>query len=620
VYVLDAPGAAVDAREPSTNELKTRILIGGAPTALALNEVANTVLVLDASQKRVTEIDAASNTVIGATSVAVTGTPTSISVDQGKIIVATVSIPKSTSESPSGSVAVINSSTKQLETVREINLAPRLVVADQRGGRSVVVSADATTLVDSSYKVLATLPGGVSAAFSRVGDVVAVLSPSGPDSVVNFTGGSAPLAVRLPGAPRAMASLPDGGYLVLVEAGGRGRVSKITRDGVVAGTVEVAVTGGDLVYDDATNRFAVANAGRVDYGEIPTQIAIVATPAPQSPSPLPGQSPTPSATATASPSAAGSSEAPAAGSGRPANANPTPNILEHARLVSSGIYNVALPKGVQPQMATVSGSRVWLIDQANGVDSFDTNTAEFVNFGTLRADAQPSFWVAGTSYVFAVDAGGQIHVVNIARGRVEAYSTNFPSPISAAAVGTDDRLWFGLRNASYLMAFDPRTLRMQEFDLAGATVSALAIDPQGRIFYADDQRGTVGTIDPRAPKLNEVGFAKSGTTTALMVDATSTLWVGTSRGEIYSVRGGRAELTVSLQRPVTAFAADQTGHAWYLAPLPSGLSGYAYGPADGSQTPRSVSGPALNLSFNPLGRAFLTDPQGGVYVSTEGGR
>jgi streptogramin lyase len=222
--------------------------------------------------------------------------------------------------------------------------------------------------------------------------------------------------------------------------------------------------------------------------------------------------------------------------------------------------------------------------------------------------------------VFAVDAGGQIQVVNIARGRIDAYSTNFPSPISAVAVGIDDRLWFGLQNASYLMAFDPRTLRTEAFDLAGAKVSALAIDPQGRIFYADDQRGTVGIVDPRAPKLNEVTFAKSGATTALMVDATSTLWVGTSAGEIYSVRGGVAKLTVSLQRPVTAFAADQVGHAWYLAPLPSGLSGYAYGPTDGSQTPRSVSGPALNLTFNPLGRAFLADPQGGVYVSTEGGR
>src|SRR5712691_6375905 len=189
LYVLDVPGAAVDAREPGTNDLKTRIQVGGEPTALALNEVANRVLVLDASQKRVTEIDAASNTVIGATIVAVTGTPTSISVDPttNNILVT------ATSKSPSagtaaGSVAVINSNTKQLETVREISVAPRLVVPDQQGRRSALVTSEHTEIVDSSYKVIATLPGGVSAAFSKHSDNVAVLSADRSDSVLTFAG------------------------------------------------------------------------------------------------------------------------------------------------------------------------------------------------------------------------------------------------------------------------------------------------------------------------------------------------------------------------------------------------------------------------------------------------
>src|SRR5882762_10401952 len=228
LYVLDAAGAAVDARDPGTNDLKSRIQVGGEPTALALNLVANRVLVLDAVQKRVTEIDAASNTVIGATTVAVSGTPTSISVDPAtnNIVVS------STSKSPApgaaaGSVAVINSNTKQLEAVREFNVAPRLIVPDQHGGRSALVSADQTQLVDSSYKVLATLPGGVSAAFSKRSDNVAVLSASGLDSLLTFAGFIAPEVLKLTGTPRALTALPDGGYLVFVDLGGRGRVSKI---------------------------------------------------------------------------------------------------------------------------------------------------------------------------------------------------------------------------------------------------------------------------------------------------------------------------------------------------------------------------------------------------------
>src|SRR5438309_11012802 len=297
LYVLDIPGAAVDARDPGTNDIKARIQVGGEPTALALNEVANRVLVLDASQKRVTEIDAVSNTVIGATIVAVTGTPTSISVDpttNNILVTATLKSPAA-GAAAAGSVAVINSNTKQLETVRDITVAPRLVVPDQQGGRSALVSADAIQLVDSSYKVIATLPGGVSVAFSTRSDNVAVLSAAGPDSILTFNGFGAPESLKLAGAPRALTALPDGGYLVLVDLGGRGRVSKITRDGAVFASTEVAVTGGDLLYDETTNRFTVANNGRLDTAQMPDQVATTQ-------SVPPGQSANPSA--SASPSAA----------------------------------------------------------------------------------------------------------------------------------------------------------------------------------------------------------------------------------------------------------------------------------------------------------------------------
>jgi anti-sigma factor RsiW len=615
LYVLDVAGAAVDAREPGTNDLKTRIQVGGEPTALALNQNANRVLVLDASQKRLTEIDATSNTVVGATTVAIVGTPTSISVDPAtnNIVVTT------TSKSPApgaagGSVAVINSDTKQLETVREFSVAPRLVVPDQRGGRSALVSADQTQLVDSSYKVLATLPGGVSAAFSKRNDNLAVLSASGPDAMLTFTGFSAPEELKLTGAPRALIALPDGGYLVLVDLGGRGRVTKITRDGAVFASTEVAVTGGDLIYDDSTNRFIVANNGRFDTAQMPVQVAIGPTgSATQTGSATPSASASPSATPTAAPEA----------SAVPPAAAPTiANLLGSARVLTAGLYNLPLPDGINPQFVTANGSRLWLLDQSNNVSSFDMNTGDLVNIGPLRKGAKVSYWVGGGSYVYGVNAeNGEVNVVNTARERVEGrYATNVLSQVSAVAVGIDGRLWIGLRDASYLSVFDPKTQLMNGFDLAGARISALTIDSQGRIYYADDRRGTVGTFDPRTSRVIEVAFARRGTTTALLVDSTSTLWVGTSTGEIYSVRGGTATITVSIQQPVAAFAPDQGGRAWYLAPLPSGLAGYAYGPADKSGAPRSISGPVQSLNFSAIGRAFLADPRGGFYMSIEGGR
>src|SRR5438034_5944762 len=344
LYVLDVFSAAVDAREPATNDLKTRIAVGGKPTALALYETANTILVLDASQKRVTEIDAGTNTVIGATTVDISGTPTSISVDPnaGKILVTTESRPSSPAEkSPAGAVAVINGSTKKLETVREIEVAPRLVVPDPNGSRTAIVSTNATTIVDSAYKVVDTLPGGVSAAFSRRGDTIAVLSASGTGSVLSFNGPGAWDEIKFDGSPRAMTALPDGGYLVFVVAGDLGRVSRIGADGTVAGTVEIAITDGDLLYDQGSNRFTVASAGRLFSAEMPTQVAAATT---QTASP----SPKDTSSAAASPSTSPTVAIVRTPEPSVAPASPNANLLGQAHPLGANLYTLPLPNGIQP--------------------------------------------------------------------------------------------------------------------------------------------------------------------------------------------------------------------------------------------------------------------------------
>jgi anti-sigma factor RsiW/streptogramin lyase len=614
LYVLDVVGAAVDAREPATNDLKTRIAVGGKPTALALYESANTILVLDASQKKVTEIDARTNTIIGATTVEIAGTPTSISVDSnaGKILVTTESRPSSPAEkSPGGTVAVINGSTKQLETVREIEVAPRLVVPDPNGSRTALVSTNAITIVDSSYKVIDTLPGGVSAAFSRRGGTIAVLSASGNGSVLKFNGPGARDDIKFDGTPRAMTALPDGGYLVFVAAGDLGRVTRIGQDGSVVGAVEIAITNGDLLYDQGTNRFTVASSGRLFSAEMPTQVAAAAT---QSASPSPSDTSTAAASPSTPPAVAvaqtpGPSLAPA---------SPNANLLGDAHTLGANLYSLPLPDGIKPQFVTMSGSRMWILDQSNGVQSFDSGTGDLFGYGKLRGGAHVEFWVASPSYVYGVDAtNGEVNLVDVVRQRIDAYATNVLSPVSAVAVGQDGRLWIGLRDAQYLLVFDPTTRLMRTIDLGPARISALTVDSVGRVLYADDFRGTVGVIDQTTKLLNEVGFAKRGTTTALMVDSNSTMWLGTSAGEVYSIRGGTARLAVSVQRPVTSFTVDRAGRTWYLAPLPSGF-GYIYAPTDGSQAARSVPGPALSLTFNAQGRALLADPRGGIYMSTEG--
>ena len=92
------------------------IEVGGRPSALALNEHANTILVLDPSQKVLSEIDATKNTLIGQTQINVSGTPTTLQVDpaNGRILIAVTEAATPQSAAPSGSVVVLDSSSKKL--------------------------------------------------------------------------------------------------------------------------------------------------------------------------------------------------------------------------------------------------------------------------------------------------------------------------------------------------------------------------------------------------------------------------------------------------------------------------------------------------------------------------
>jgi streptogramin lyase len=268
-----------------------------------------------------------------------------------------------------------------------------------------------------------------------------------------------------------------------------------------------------------------------------------------------------------------------------------------------------------------TGSRVWFIDDASRVGTFDMNTGEVKTIAKLRSDAHVGFWVAGRSVVFGVDpANGQVHVVNTVTESVESYATSVLSPVSAVAVGLDDRLWLALRDASYLLVFDPRTRGMDSFDLGDARVSALAIDTVGRVVYADDEHGRVGIFDLTRSRLSEVPLVRHGSTTALVVDRAGTLWLGTSTGDLYSVRGATAKLALNVRTPVSSLSLDSQGRAWFLAPIPNGIPGFAFGSADGSQPVRSIPGPAVGLAFSHADRAFSADPRGAFYIATEDGQ
>src|SRR4029078_11395282 len=110
--------------------------------------------------------DGTSNKVIGASTFAVSGTPTSISVDpsSSKIVVTSTA-----TQTTNPSLTVIDSTTKKVESVRDISVAAEVMVFDATTGRAARVSPTATSLLDESYNVTSPLPGGVGAAFGQGG-------------------------------------------------------------------------------------------------------------------------------------------------------------------------------------------------------------------------------------------------------------------------------------------------------------------------------------------------------------------------------------------------------------------------------------------------------------------
>ncbi|HET8568883.1 MAG TPA: zf-HC2 domain-containing protein, partial [Candidatus Limnocylindria bacterium] len=295
LYVAEPETGTVRALDATTYGLRAQIAVGGRPTALALNPVADRVVVLDAVAKRVSEIDPETNAVVGTSQITAAGTPTSLQVDSGgKVVVALVPeegrAPRAAVPTPTaGTLAVLDTSTKQLE-IRSVDVAPRLVVPDPARQRTLLVSESATTIADASYRTIETIAGGISAAFSRRSDKIAVAARDADGSRLVFHGEKAPSSVRIEGKAASVIALPEGGFAVLTERSGRGRIVLVDESGAVTGSIDLEASGADLAYDEQSKRFTVVSAaGAVTSASLEPVAA--------------ASSPTPAATRAAAPTA-----------------------------------------------------------------------------------------------------------------------------------------------------------------------------------------------------------------------------------------------------------------------------------------------------------------------------
>ena len=622
LYVLEPKTGILTVLNGTTHAQQTQIVVGGRPTALALNAYANTILVLDGTEKRLTEIDTARNAVLSAASLDVAGTPTSLQVDtQGQIVVASVvgpaagstARPTSATAVATGQVTVLDGTSKQVKTVRSVDIAPQAVSLDPTGRRALLVSAMTTTVADaSSYRPIEQLPGGVAAVFDSSGSRIAVLTIEAPSTAkLLFFGDAAVAPLRLAGTPLALLALPDGGFAALLNSGGAGHVAVIDAGGQVEAILDAPLTGRDLAYDAATRRFAIVGDSGVSYPLLTAQTPIAensptATPTPtvQPSSPRPSSNPSP---------------APAAPVALP-SPSPIPTAISgparFAALAWSGTYRLSLPDGRKPVQIAGAGARLWFTDQFKGFGSVDTQTGKVSISGQLPADWNYGPIIADQRLVVALDQShGRVAVYDTAFERFDVLSLAFVSSARAFALAPDERLWTGGPGGT-LLAVDLSTKRLSSVDVGATAINALWVDSGGRVWYADDARKMLGSYDPATHKLSERLLPRTGNVISLVTDGAGTLWVATDAGEAIPIRptGDGATLRIAGLLRLTV---DSGGRAWYFASVDAGSALAPLTDLAGLQVaPAGLSGPA----FDSAGSAWLADARGGVfYIVTNGG-
>jgi anti-sigma factor RsiW len=634
LYVLQPEQAAVDAVDAATNELRTRISVGGKPTALAVNEAASRILVLDASAKSLIEIDPESNAVVGSTQVPLTGTPTSVRVDpQGQIVVTATVVepgradrggPLPTPGVSSGEVAVLNGATKKLEVTRALEVAPQQVVTDPEGKGALFVSTSATTLVDKTYQPQRTLPGGVGAAFGAAG-WIAVLGGAGTDAVLHLIGDGAPGPLRLTGIPLAVTSMPDGGFAVLLGSGsGNGRIVVIDEAGAPVGITLVDQVGRDFAYDPGARRFAILSGGKILSASLPA--GVVAQRPETSPIPTAPTTALPSVPASAAPSAS-ASPAPSPSSSPTTSASPVvalpapsaPIVPSTAQRIGDGLYRIGLPDGRVAHVTASTATRLWFVDQKHMLNAVDLLDGRIFPVTQTPPDGEISAIAASASHLYMLDArSGRLSVLPLKDERLTTVTLPFAA-MTAIGVAPDGVAWIGAGEGSaVLIRFEPTTGRTDVVPLGIRRVLAVAPDVGGRVWFSDGDR-TIGYYDPLDKILIQLPHPGRGSASILLPDLTGTLWVGTTAGEVIAVQGRVARLVRQIGGPVSSLALGPSGRPWYLG-IESVSHRATYGPVE-AESARSLPGPASALAVNPRARAWLVDASGsGLYLALESGR
>lgn len=607
LYVLQpAPQAAVVVRDAGRQrDLKT-ILLGGAPAFMAMNARASALYVVDPVARSYTDIDTDRNEIRERVPLNVTGTLTSIAVDSqtGKIVVATASakssaaVPAATA-APKAELTIIDPSSKKLETVRQMDVAPTRIVVDAYRGLLFLLGPNSTSVLDAkTYEAIDTIPGAaiaIAAGAERTG----VLVERGGRAVLSFYAEQGEAQFDARGA--GLFALGDGGFAVLLEDAAGGRIALANFDGGDRGqTITVSGGVGGLVFDAENGRFIAPSGDVVAAIAQGALVAVTATPSPPSVAAVPSTAPATSAPtpgATPAPTPTQIPQTPIV-----TFATPAPTLFPGAVLSATGMYRYELSAPFAASaMAAGEDGRLWAAGSDGSVRSIDPGTGA-LSPATQLGGARIARLAYGAGRLFALDEQGKLFVLNVANGRLTGADVPFGGSVVSMSLAPSGRLWLVSSDYNGLIAYDPRTTQFEIVYLdPGAAPTAISVDRAGRVWFADEARHALAVYEPSLGRITYRALPASGRVVALHADGHSNIWLGTSRGAVLRSTRDSIETVMTLGRGVLGFAPAGSAVAVLVDAGPSTLVGLP------GATLTVASGAARAFAVDPAGRIWLAD-------------
>ena len=279
------------------------------------------------------------------------------------------------------------------------------------------------------------------------------------------------------------------------------------------------------------------------------------------------------------------------------------------------IAEYELPEAAKPLHLIYHDDSIWISDpSAPRLWQFSPSTLEFSKYEfegittTFLAADSENIWFVDTpgNQLGFLDATGQITTYTIPK-LDPVISENIPISIQA---DLDGNIWVAVTNKDRIIKYLPESGEFKEVRLAHNSLPfALAIAPDGNIWYSASGSGNIGYIDPATLQHTEID-AELQSPEALLFDVDGFLWIAEHTGLAITrydhTFGTFASIAVPNPDALPfGMALDRYGNVWFAQHTVDFIG--AYDPDNGDLTEIPIQAESSFVQF------MTTDEKGTVW-------